>query len=181
MKFFIGLLLGILIAGGTAYYLNKSPNPFVNKGFTNDTASSSPLNSSGPLILAPGTKMQPASNQNIAANNNPKPKASTPNYDFYDVLQGKKNINPKPAASQAQPTITGFLVQIGAFTNQDSANNLKAKMALLGYATRIRYQEENGKIINKVVMGPFSDINKAQSVADQLKQQAINATIVTFN
>ena len=186
MKFFIGLLLGIIIAGGTAYYLNKAPNPFVDKGISSSNNQTSQSNSSGPLILAPGTKMQQvtATNNNNSSSNqaaNDKMAASTPSYDFYDVLQGKKDITPKPASSEAKVASTGYLIQVGAFAKEDLANNMKAKMALLGYATKIKSQQENGKIINKVLMGPYSDINQAQSMVDQLKQQDINATIITLN
>jgi cell division protein FtsN len=183
MKFFIGLLIGIGIAGGVAYYLNKAQNPFVDKGFnqsaTQTTSSSSPV-SSTPLVLAPGTTMQQASSSPQVA---PSPaaakaNASTPSYDFYDVLQGKKNINPKPSASKAVVR-AGYFVQAGAFSDSDLANNMKAKLALLGISAKIVATEENNAIINKVLIGPFNDTNQAQSMVDQLNQQSINATMVT--
>jgi len=182
MKFLIGLLFGIAIAGGVAYYLNKAPNPFVDKGITSNNTGSN-MNSSAPLILAPGTKMQAASDQNQPANaDNNKPQASSPNYDFYDVLQGKKDINPKAEASTpATVKPHGFIIQVGAFSEPDLANNLKARMALLGYTVKIRQREENGKIINKVVMGPFDSEAQAEEILDQIKQQDIDGTIINLN
>lgn len=224
MKFFIGLLFGIAIAAGVTFYLNKAPNPFVENGITN---SSEPLvkikgmNASAPLILAPGTKMAEASSAPVAN----KPEASNPNYDFYDVLQGKKGLNnsqvqanttptPQPTVavvkkvnaskpvSQPKQTNTAvtqlldndtsndspapaksssYILQAGAFLNPDSANDLKAHIALLGFSAKITTRTENGKQINKVILGPFNSLQEAQSVKSNLQQQSISVTIVNIN
>ena len=50
MKFFIGLLIGIGIAGAVAFYLNKAQNPFVDKGFNNSSVN---LSASAPVSSAP--------------------------------------------------------------------------------------------------------------------------------
>lgn len=185
MRFLIGLLFGIAIAGGVAYYLNKAPNPFVDKGLNSATVTNNP-NNSGPLILDPGTKMQPSANQSNQAaapvDNANKPEASTPNYDFYDVLQGKKDINPKPEASSPPPVKPqGFIIQLGAFSEPDLANNLKARMALLGYTVKIRSRDENGKTINRVIMGPFPSEAQAEEILNQIKEQDIDGTIINLN
>jgi len=178
VKFFIGLLIGIGIAGAVAFYLNKAQNPFVDKGFNNGSVNlttSTPV-SSAPLILAPGTKMQQASSAPTAQN---KPEASTPSYDFYDVLQGKKDINPKPTASSVPEAATpSFIVQAGAFSEPDLANNMKAKLALLGFSSKIKSQQINGKIINRVIIGQFTTEAEANDLIAQLKQQDINATLI---
>jgi cell division protein FtsN len=204
MKFLIGLLLGIGIATGAAYYLSKSQSPFTEK--TTKIAEDGIANiknpsSSNPMILAPGTKMQEASSAPIAN----KPAASAQTYDFYDVLQGKKGLNSsqpvaqanpvvkKPTASKAailssptpSPTTTNgsgnYIIQAGAFANPDSANDLKAHLALLGFSARITNKQENDKMINKVVLGPFNSSSQAQNVKAQLQQQDINVTIINLN
>ena len=184
MKFFIGLLIGVGIAGGGAYYLSKAQNPFVDKGFTNNNASQTATdsnNSSAPMVLAPGTKMQQLSAASAAvAQNNPEPKpaASAGNYDFYDVLQGKKNLNTTAAS---QPTVkVQYYVQAGAFSDADLANNMKAKLALLGISSKISASNENDTIINKVLIGPFSDATRAQNTVSQLNDQSINSTVINI-
>ncbi len=180
MKFFIGLLIGIGIAGAVAFYLNKAQNPFVDKGFNSNSmnlSASAPV-SSAPLILAPGTKMQQASSAPIVQQN--KPEASTPSYDFYDVLQGKKDINTNKQASSAPKANANpsFTVQVGAFSEPDLANNMKAKLALLGFSSKIKSQQVNDKIINRVIIGPFANEADANDLITQLKQQDINATLI---
>lgn len=205
MKFLIGLLLGIGIATGAAYYLSKSQSPFAEKTTKiaeDGIASIKSANSSNPMILAPGTKMQEASSAPIAN----KPAASAQTYDFYDVLQGKKGLNSsqpvtqpqvntvvkKPTASKAvlsnaatnSTTTEGsgnYIIQAGAFANPDSANDLKAHLALLGFSARITNKQENDKMINKVVLGPFNSSSQAQNIKAQLQQQDINVTIINLN
>lgn len=213
MKFFIGLLLGIGIAAGVAFYLNKAQNPFVNKGNTNASGvvnqTRNKANSSSPMILAPGTTMEAASSAPVSN----KPAASNPTYDFYDVLQGKKALNSsQPIANNQQnntvPTQQkkqvnknasstsidsllsqdanqnqngNYLLQAGAFANPDSANDLKAHIALLGFSARITSKQDNGKMINKVVLGPFNSLQQAQSVKNDLQQQSISVTIINLN
>lgn len=224
MKFLIGLLLGIAIAAGVTFYLNKAPNPFVDNGITNASGAAAVtknMNASSPLILAPGTKMATASSAPVAENN--KPEASNPNYDFYDVLQGKKGLNNSQSQATATPQPTpivkkvisskpiantkpnnvavaqllddnsndnsqqtnnknsSYILQAGAFLNPDSANDLKAHIALLGFSAKITTRTENGKQINKVILGPFSSQQEAQSVKNSLQQQSISVTIVNLN
>lgn len=185
MKFIIGLLLGIAIAGGVAYYLNKAQNPFVNKGLTN-VAASQPISSSNnnnassaPLELAPGSKMQIAPSPEPQASAVPKNNASAANYDFYDVLQGKKDI--RPAASQPKAQTSAYYVQAGAFSDPNLANNMKAKLALLGFSAKIVASEENNTVINKVLLGPFNSSAQAQDMVSQLNDQSVNSTIINYS
>lgn len=181
MKFFIGLLLGIAVAGGIAYYLNNAQNPFVNKGITTVATTqptSSNTNGSAPLELAPGTKMQVAPSMEPAASQTAKNNASAVNYDFYDVLQGKKEIHPASSQPIAQPA--AYYVQAGAFSDPNLANNMKAKLALLGFSAKIVASEENNAVINKVLIGPFSSNSQAQEMVNQLNEQSVNSTIINY-
>lgn len=183
MKFFIGLLIGIGIAGGVAFYLNTAKTPFVDKNFNanaNNNVTDKGQNSSGTLILAPGTKMQytaPGQTQAQAQNKNNSSKPI--NYDFYDVLQGKKDLNDKPiAASSPEKADAVYFVQVGAFSNPDLANDLKARLALLGYDSKIKTRQGDNATINKVIIGPLDSLDKAKSLSEDLKQQNIASTII---
>ena len=67
---------------------------------------------------------------------------------------------------------------MGAFSEPDLANNMKAKLALLGFSSKIKSQQINDKIINRVIIGPFADEADANDLITQLKQQDINATLI---
>lgn len=177
-KFLVGLVLGIAIAGGLAVYLNNVPTPFLNKALV----ATSSNNSSGTMILAPGTKIKPeADNSNDNANKN---NASEGNYDFYDVLQSQKSVanksddvNTKPSAST--PTAkTVFFVQAGAFASQELAADMKARLALLGVDSAIKSQTAGNNTVNRVLVGPFTNEEKAQKIINQLSDGQINAALI---
>lgn len=182
-KFLIGLILGIAIAGGLAFYLNNMPNQFVNKAVTNNNASGAIGSGEKPMILAPGTKLRQAEDQ---SGSNKANNASEPNYDFYEVLQGKKasapakasNNNANKVASSA-PVATKYYILAGSFADPSLANDMKARLALLGISSRIKAQQEDGKMINRVIIGPFANEDQTNSVKQQLDDNSISATLIT--
>lgn len=189
MKFIIGLLFGMLLAGGAVYYLDKSPTPFEDKGIMSKYDASGILQQSkepNPIILAPSTKLQQLTNENNTSSGAPKssdkPIESNQEYDFYDVLQGNKSI--KAPINEPPKNINydyGYLIQIGAFASQDLANNMKAQLALMGYVSTIKSQQINGQMLHKVVIGPFDDKSQANELLDELKNQDIPGEIINNN
>lgn len=176
-KFIIGLVLGIAIAGGLAYYLNNAPSEFVNK-VTNNQSGFVP-GASAPVILAPGTKYQVAASGAEGSGSSAgagSEAASAPSYDFYDVLQGKKSADNSSDTHAAKAD--KYYLQAGAFSSQNLANDMKARLALLGIDARIRSQQENGKIINRILIGPFDSENELSDAMKILKENDINTTLI---
>ena len=169
-KFLIGLIIGIAIAGGLAVYLNNTPMQFTAKSVSNKNSSGG-IGASGPITLAPGTKIQ----EETAGSAN-KPAASASSYDFYDVLQGKPASN-NASAGAKKAVVERFFVQAGAFSDQDAANDVKAKITLLGLDSRIKADHSGGKIVNRVIIGPLPSESEAQQIIQQLADEQIQATI----
>lgn len=188
-KFIIGLVLGIAIAAGLAFYLNNMPSQFTKK-FTNN-AQGSVVNSSGPIILAPGTKLQELKNASAAsinqnANASGGANASSPSYDFYNILQGEKvsGSEPKVAnnasgakAASGPVSKNKIYVVTGAFLSQDLADDMKAQLTLLGFNPIIRSKNINNKTISRVLIGPFDTEDQARDTIKELSQQNINGLV----
>ena len=179
-KFIIGLILGIAIAGGLAYYLNNVPSQFVNKVTNNQSGSISP-SASAPVILAPGTKYQVAESNVVARPSAPADtNASAPSYDFYDVLQGKKAASSASAETTAKKP-TRYYLQAGSFSSQNLANDMKAQLALLGIDAKIKSKQDNGKMINRIIIGPFNSEDDANDTISTLNDNGITATLIKSN
>jgi len=178
-KFIVGLLLGIAIAGGLAYYLNNAPSQFVSK--TANTTVNGITASSGPVILAPGTKFQEAASANVSnkAADSKNSSESKPSYDFYDILQGKKAADNND--DTPKDSVTKFYIQVGAFTSQNLANDMKARLALMGIDAKIKAQQDENKIINRVIVGPYTDEDDAKSIMDKLTNDNIKATLIRIS
>lgn len=183
----IGVLVGAVIAVGVGLYINRNAIPFFGK------KAASPATASKVAEPAPKTEiLRPdgsGSASQIAAQTASPPatkKASEADrFDFYTVLPGlaeKTGKEPKKtAASQptkVEPGKTAWL-QVGSFQNERDADNLKAKLALIGIEARIQTVQiaEKGTW-HRVRVGPYNtpaDIDKARA---QLQANGIESSVV---
>ena len=173
-KFLIGLVFGIIIAGGLAIYLNNTPSTQFMK--------------------------QNVIRHNIVSNvgnNESKSTASAPvNYDFYDILQDKSTTSSpnannqntasagenhmKSTSSQGNGT-TKFLIQAGTFRHLTLATNMQAELVLNGINSIIRHQNNGQGDLYKVLIGPFNNKDAAQKIINQLSDNHINAVLFKLN
>lgn len=195
----VGLFVGIAIAVAVAIFLNYSGNPFNKERATpaEMLASGPETATSAPEILQPGNgkdavpviTVPPVASKPDAAN------ASEDRFDFYKMLpEASEGTNttakepvasprPKPSASaapvaSAAPAKPGLL-QVGAFQNENDADNLKAKLALLGIESRIQTTElpEKG-IWHRVRVGPFHEQADLDRTRNLLKNNGIDSTVI---
>lgn len=159
----IGLVLGLGIALGVAWYINKMPNPFQQK--------------------APAAKSEPAKTAEPAKTpeKGGKPATETkPRFDFYKILPGVE----EPATDQQLRDAKGaakesFYLQAGAFQNAPDADNLKARLALLGMQASIQTTTlpERG-VWHRVRIGPYSSVEELNRTRDTLKKNGIDTTLI---
>lgn len=171
---FLGLVVGMLIAFGVVWYLNKSPLPFLDK-FSREKpeAKSAAEDSQQPLPLPgkPGDKV-----------------AEKPRFEFYKILPGGQEAAPAPAASvpahpaaaapSAAPSET-FYLQAGAFQKAADADNLKAKLAMMGLEVNLQEINVPDKgVMNRVRVGPFANSDEMNRARNQLAQNGVQATVI---
>lgn len=179
----IGILIGLGVALAVAIYLFKVPAPFV------------PRDGAGKPV-ADGTRAPTPPGAEVPAKDGaqkPAPDAAPPGtekqrFDFYKILPGSeetvkdrkdpKRGDPSQDARSAAPVDMYFL-QAGAFQSAADADDLKARLALAGHEARIQSVDSpEGKVLHRVRVGPFRDVDEARRVRDQLKQNQIDATLV---
>ena len=140
-----------------------------------------------PQATAPGVSDPPLAPATTA---DAKPKR--PTYDFYQVLPEKEVVIPdaelsararaEQAAKNAQAqkpataptpgttpaTASGpsrYMLQAGSFPDVKSADEVKARLALLGFSAQVQTVTVDGKTWNRVRMGPYptaSDLEVAK-------------------
>lgn len=171
----IGLLLGLGIALGVAIYLNKGPDPFIARSKPAEPEKSAKPES-GKLVAK--TKVEdPAA----------KP-AEKPRFDFYNILPGADDAKDK---SQGKAGTDGartppveiketFYVQAGAFQSAADADNLKARLALLGVEAAVQsgLTMDNRGPLHRVRVGPFTRVEDVNRIRDTLKQNGIETTLI---
>jgi len=107
-------------------------------------------------------------------------------FDFYKILPGQVDAVPadgKTVAKDREPSATApakkVFLQLGAFQNENEADNLKAKLALLGVEAKIQSVTIPDKgMVHRVRVGPLSRQEDVDRVRAQLKQDGINAAVV---
>lgn len=167
---FLGLLAGLAIAIGVAWYLHRTPAPFVER--SKPTAGAEPG--------APGA---------IAGLPQAGDRAETdkPRYDFYRVLPGSEapvsDRELKEAARAAKgapgPAADVYFIQAGSFQNPADADGQKARLALLGLDASVEPTTlpEKGTWY-RVRIGPYTRIDELDRVRQLLAQNGIDANLV---
>ena len=80
---------------------------------------------------------------------------------------------PTPAAGEQ------YFLQAGAFPNSADADNLKARLALLGFEAAIQTAELPGKgLWHRVRLGPYTSLDELNKVRAALIQNEIKAQLV---
>ena len=177
---FLGLVIGVLIAFGVVWYLNKTPLPFLDKLSRPDKSEAKPGTPGAssaqpqPLPGKPGDKV-----------------SEKPRFEFYKILPSGQEAAPVPAEAKPQPanpptaveapalpTETLYL-QVGAFQKAADADNLKAKLALMGMEASVQEVNVPDKgLMHRVRVGPFAKPEEMNRMRNQLAQNGIQATVV---
>jgi len=161
-----GLLIGVLIAAAVALYINFGPKPFVNKvDQAPRLTESQPAGQSEPIELPgkPGDKP-----------------VEKPKYDFYKILpDGNQASAPVAAKPEAPPASDRIFLQAGAFQNPLDADNLRARLALMGVESNVQRVDLSEKgVFYRVRVGPFETADAADSTRARLMTEGIESSVV---
>lgn len=167
-----GMVIGVSMAAGLAWYVMKSPSPFIQKA---PVENKPPVAVEKPVakeVAPPKPKTQAADSATV----NGKPR-----FDFYKVLTDKSDgvITP-PAKSTDNVNASNEVVQIlqaGSFSNVDDAEKLKAKLAMLGAEANIQTAAIPDKgVWYRVRLGPYKNASELNKAKDFLKQNGVDST-----
>ncbi|MCZ6804495.1 MAG: SPOR domain-containing protein [Proteobacteria bacterium] len=115
--------------------------------------------------------------ENIANNKNEDiAQLPEPQFDFYKILPNKKvniseweAIEEEYASSQKEEQPVLFVLQVGSFKEFKSADEIKAKLALMGITADIQRVVINGQDVrHRVRIGPYKNTNKLQQARDRI-------------
>jgi cell division protein FtsN len=166
----IGTVVGVLLSLLVVWLVSESEPPFRDRG-THVTPITSETGKVETLPNKPGDKVGDVSD-------------SKPRFDFYKILPNQgESASATPTTAQAGNTkpIAGVPIwlQAGAFQSPAEANNLKAKLALIGLDAGVQEVDLPGKgTVYRVRAGPFQNIEEMNQASKLLSQNGIQATQV---
>lgn len=75
-------------------------------------------------------------------------------------------------------TPKGYLIQAGAFGDPLKADQMRARIAALGFAARVELVERGGSTLNRVRLGPFTDPQEVEAMRIRLGSEGIDIDII---
>lgn len=201
----VGLIVGVAVVVGAVMYFSRATTPFTNMQKLERRSAASAGEAE---VLAPDagtrlTEQPPAQEAKIvtlpdtppAVDGAVKPGAgqkaeakpaeaanSEQEFDFYKILPGKLEAVPgQEEAAKSVPSSSAkrSYLQVGAFQQENEADNLKAKLALLGMEAKIQSVNVPDKgLLHRVRIGPFSRVEELERIKTQLKQNGLESAVV---
>ncbi len=164
-----GILTGLLIAG-LVWWLQQPVPP--------------PGDAELRRLLEPGGRKTP-SDQPGKRRHGQHPAEKESAYDFYHLLPEMEVVVPEEELASAEARRPGgnarpnkparYLLQAGAFRTHRQADELKARLALLGYEARIVRIETPQGTWHRVRLGPFGSLRELDRVRHALQKHRIDA------
>lgn len=175
--FIVGLVVGLAIAVVVAMVITKAPIPFINKlAHAPDKGDVDPGNIPDPNKSLYSREGQ-AGNPPVLGNTvttTPSTAAANPPLVVTATPAAVPALPAAGGAQEGKPT----LLQAGAFNSGDAAENMKAKLALLGFEAIVAPSSANGTSVYRVRLGPYSHIDDLNRVRSRLAENGIDASIV---
>jgi len=156
-------VLGVALAA--AWYINKMPNPFQQQR--------APAAKTEPPKAVPAETARPA-------DKNGKTADAKPRFDFYKILPGVEEPATDQQLREAKSTAReSFYLQAGAFQKAPDADNLKARLALIGVEVGVEPIDLADKgTWYRVRIGPYTKVEEINRLRQTLAQNGIEATLV---
>jgi cell division protein FtsN len=164
---FVGLLIGLATALGIAFYLNKTPVPFMTK----KQAVEKPADTG----KAPEIAGMPAGKAQAP---------DKPKFDFYKILPGNEEpVSEKDlkAAAKGKPEDNKdvYFLQAGSFQNPADADNRKAQLAILGFEAAVEPISLPDKgTWYRVRLGPYTKIDEINKMRSTMATNGIDVSLV---
>lgn len=167
------LLSGILLGLGLAYYL-------WSKGYIPQP------NADSTVVDGSSEQISPASVEEVAPAID-KPRKSP--YDFFTVLPemevvvpeqelSQKSRSAETPAAQAEADSGSYLLQVGSFREKSDAEQLKARLALMGITARTQSVTVNDVTWHRVRIGPVSGVRQADEMRTRLSADGIESLVM---
>ena len=170
---FTGVVIGLAVSLAIAFYLNRTPVPFITAKPKAEKETGKP-----PAIAGlPQSATAPAT------------APEKPKFDFYKILPGteepvterelRERLRASRSQGQQEVSKDVYFIQAGSFQNPADADNQKARLAILGFEASVEPANLPDKgTWYRVRMGPYSKLDEINRIRQSLAQNGIEANLV---
>jgi cell division protein FtsN len=167
----VGMILGAVIVTIAVWFFNRGDNPFTQTSSTKQQAETPAAAQPAPVTGLPG-----------------KPGDRPPDYSFFNTLPTDTPAPPPTPVEQVQPSphppaapaqtapIKQTYLQLAAFENAEQADDLKARLILMGLEPITqRAQLPDGRVVHRIRVGPFTDRENLKAMRARLVSSGFSA------
>lgn len=115
----------------------------------------------------------------------PEPGPMLPQFDFYTILPEKEvvipdyEINTRAREERVgQAKAASYILQAGSFKDFKDADNLRAKLAMMGIESKVEKAKVGNTIWNRVKMGPYTQMASVTTIRTRLRENGIDAVVM---
>jgi len=111
-----------------------------------------------------------------------------PRYDFFTVLPEMEVVvpereltvkaEPEPETLEASAQAEAFLLQAGSFRNAADADQMKARLALLGAVANVQTVNVDGQTWHRVRLGPIEGARATDQLRRQLQDNGMDVLVL---
>jgi hypothetical protein len=154
---FVGLLFGILVSIAVTLFITNGKSPFIFK----DTA--------GACI-----EINSALGEEEVINID-----EDTGFDFYDTLpRDSLDFSRSIQSDNDKNRDVNYYLQVGAFSEVDPADNLKAQLALMGFESVIMSAKISDNTFHRVCVGPYTEFTKTKDIREKLIKEGFKANLI---
>lgn len=171
----VGMILGIGISVAVAILVTGGKSPFIEHETSVE-----------PVPAETSNGMDSEEKAVPEENSEAKPDANR--FDFYKILPGESQVTEqeiqqsKEAQQNQAPAIENYFLQVGAFQTEEEADNIKAKLALLGLEAVVQTANVPDKgVWHRVRVGPYTDLDQIGKARAELTRNGFNADLIKIH
>ena len=155
---FVGLLFGIIVSIAVTLFITSGKSPFVSK----DTAGA---------CIEINSALGDEDVINIDEDTG---------FDFYDALPRDSSdyLNDNVKSDPDKNRDVNYYLQVGAFSQVSPADNLKAKLALMGFESVIMSAKIGDNTFHRVSVGPYLELVKAREIREKLIKDGFKPNLI---
>ncbi len=179
--FFTGLLVGILLGVAASLavvmVINDGESPFSDLSNHKKSIAEKIAEDAKKSAETSGNQAQ---NPDVAQDDKTK-------FDFYTILPGSESKvsadDVKIIDQQPQPVVQyTYYLQVGAFQNEEEADNMKAKLALQGFESLVQTATIPDKgVWHRVRVGPLSSLDEINKAKTDLTNHSFKTELIKVN
>lgn len=181
MGLVIGLAIGLTLALLVAFYISKTP-PQERPGVKapNLPLSIKPVTPADLVPAAEDDKLSGTVDLNKPLQSKVPAGGNTSADPIADIAIGKSPTEVASTKPDAKANIV-FFVQTGLFASQSEADAQKASLAMQGMQSQISDGLVDGKVVWRVRIGPFANVDDSGIVRSKLTGMGIKPAVIKVN